>query len=119
MAKSALAGEMTTKITVKRIKPGNDSEANPTEEWEEVFGGKVWCKWVYAHGDDVDENLRMGMGQTATITLRYTPKIDVRCRVWHENDEQTDENAWEVTSINDPEDRHKYLDILLRRVVVA
>ena len=121
MAKSALAGEMRTRITIMKLQSSEktDSEGNPIMEWVNLFSGKVWCKWVYAHGDEIYEGLRLQVGQLATVTMRYTPKVDVRCRIWHENDPQDEAHAWEVVSINDPEDRHKFLDIELKRVVVA
>ena len=121
MAKSALAGEMRTRVTIKKLVTGEhtDSEGNPIEEWQDVFGAPVWCKWVYAHGDEVFEGMRLNLGQLATITMRYTPKVDERCRIWKGNDEQDDDHAWEVVSINDPEDQHKFLDIELKRAVVA
>ena len=96
-----------------------DSEGNPIMVWVNLFSGKVWCKWVYAHGDEIYEGMCLQVGQLATVTMRYTPKVDVRCRIWHENDPQDEAHAWEVVSINDPEDRHKFLDIELKRVVVA
>lgn len=121
MAKSAQAGEMRTRITIKAlvISEETDSEGNTIKEWRDLFGGKVWCKWVYAHGDEVYEGMRLNLGQLATITMRYTPAVNVRCRIWHEDDPQDDDHAWEVVSINDPEDKHKFLEIELKRAVVA
>lgn len=121
MAKSATAGEMRTKITIKRQENTGetDGEGNPIIEWVDIFGGPVWCKWAYAHGEEVFEGMRLNVGQLATVTMRHTAKIDQRCRIWHEKDLQDDDHAWEVVSINDPEDRHKFLDIELKREVVA
>jgi head-tail adaptor len=92
--------------------------AAPTYSWasEERM---LRCKWVSAHGSEVMENNRLGLGQVATITLRYTSLITPRCRVWYEADAQTDANAWEVVSVNDPEDRHAFLEITLRKLVAA
>lgn len=121
MAKSARAGEMRTRIIIKTLMTSEhtDSEGNPIEEWHDLFGAPVWCKWVYAHGDEVYEGMRLNIGQMATITMRYTPKVDVRCRIWKAGDTQDDDHAWEVVSINNPEDRNQFLDIELKRVVVA
>ena len=90
----------------------------PTYSWQ-AFTEMLRCKWVGAFGSDVLENKRVELGQTATITMRYTSLIDQRCRVFHENDAQTDVNAWEIISVNDPEDKHAFLEITLRRKVVA
>lgn len=120
MAKSALAGEMRTRITIKGMKAGTDKEGNPTETLTDLFGGKLWCKWVYAHGSEVYEGMRLDLGQLATVTMRYSSLVNQRCKIWHENEDPNDEAlAWEIVSINDPEDKHKFLDIELRRTVVA
>lgn len=119
MAKTASAGEMRTRITVKKLTTGIDGEGYPTETWAALFPAKIHCKWVSAHGKEVNENDRLGLGQIATVTMRYTPLITPRCRVWKEAETQTDANAWEVVSVNDLEDRHAFLEMTLRRLVVA
>ena len=121
MAKTASAGEMRTRITVKKLTDGIDADGYPTQTWDNVLTGNsvIRCKWVSAHGKEVTENDRLGLGQIATVTMRYTPKITPRCRVWKEAETQTDANAWEVVSVNDPEDRHAFLELTLRRLVVA
>lgn len=121
MAKSATAGEMRTRITVKRLEDTDetDKEGNAIMEWVDIFHGKVWCKWVYSHGDEVFEGMRLNLGQLATITMRFTRLVDERCKIWHENDPQDDAHAWHVVNINDPEDAHKFLDVELKREVVA
>ena len=118
MAKTATAGEMRTRITVQSLTNGVDADGYPTTTWTNVIA-TLRCKWVGAFGSDVLENKRVELGQTATITLRYTPLIDQRCRVFHENDAQTDVNAWEIISVNDPEDKHAFLEITVRKKVVA
>lgn len=119
MAKSARAGEMRTRITVKRMKAGLDQDGIATEHWIDVFNGMTRCKWVYAHGAEVYDGMRLDLGQMATITMRYTPLIDERCRVWRENEPQDDAHGWDVVSVNVPEDRRSFLDIQLKRTVVA
>jgi len=121
MAKTAGAGEMRTRITVQALTAGLDADGVGTETWANVLTGTSMfrCKWVSAHGTDVMENKRVELGQIATITLRYTALINQRCRVFYESDAQTDVNAWEIISVNDPEDRHMFLEITLRKKVVA
>jgi head-tail adaptor len=121
MAKSVAAGEMRTRITVQKQTASTDADGFPTKTWANVLtgGGMIRCKWVNAHGTEVTEKMRLDLGQIATITLRYTSLIDQRCRVFHEADAQTDANAWTVVSVNDPEDRHAFLEITLKRAVMA
>ena len=106
---------------MQKLTPGLDGDGFATETWANVLagGGMIRCKWVSAHGTEVIENNRLDLGQVATITLRYTSLINERCRVFYETDTQDDTHAWQIISINDPEDRHAFLEITLRRAVIA
>lgn len=118
MAKSASIGEMRTKITVKLPDKGVDADGFATETTSDVFSGKVWCKWVWQHGAEVFENMRLGLGQVATITMPYTDKITPRCKIWRET-ETAAGDAWEIVSINNVEETRRFLEIKVRRGVKA
>jgi head-tail adaptor len=118
MAKFARAGEMRTKITVKLPTKSIDADGFATETSSDVFGGKVWCKWVWQHGTEVFENMRLGLGQVATITMPYTDKITPRCKIWRES-ETAAADAWEIVSIDNVEEARRYLEIKIRREVKA
>lgn len=118
MAKFASIGEMRTKITVKAPTKGTDADGFATESWTDVFGGKAWCKWVWQHGSEVFENMRLGLGQVATITMPYTIQITPRCRIWREN-ETAAADAWEIISIDNVVEARKFLEIKVRRGVKA
>lgn len=118
MAKYASIGEMRTRITVKLPTKGVDADGFATETDTDVFGGKVRCKWVWQHGNEVFENMRLGLGQVATITMPYTSLITPRCKVWRET-ETADADAWEIISINNVEEARRFLEIKVRRGVKA
>ena len=118
MAKTASIGEMRTKITVKLPTKSIDTDGFATETSADVFGGKTWCKWVWQHGTEVFENMRLGLGQVATITLPYTDKITPRCKIWRES-ETAAADAWEIISIDNVEEARKFLEIKIRREVKA
>lgn len=119
MARQVSIGEMRTKITVKLPVKGKDADGFATETYgTALFSGKVWCKWVWQHGSEVFENMRLGLGQVATITMPYTDKITPRCRIWREN-ETSDADAWEIVSINNVEEARRFLEIKVRRGVKA
>lgn len=118
MAKFASTGEMHTKITIKAPTKGTDADGFATETDTDVFGGKVWCKWVYQHGAEVFENMRLGLGEVATITMRYSSLVTPRCKVWREG-ESAAADAWEIISIDNVEDARKFLEIKVRRGVKA
>ena len=125
MAKSVLAGQMKTKITIKKLTAGMDSEGYQTETWENIFPNKIWCKWVNSHGKEVFDHLRMELGEVVTVTTRYSPKIDQRCRIWWETDadnpnaQEREKKAYEIISIDNVEDGRQFLEIKIRRAVVA
>lgn len=119
MARAATAGEMRTRITVKKPTRGVNANGIQTETWSNVFQNAVRCKWVSAHGSEAMENNRLEVGLVATLTMRYTSLIDETCCVWYENDTQDTAHAWRIISINDPEGRHAFLEIIVRRDVIA
>jgi hypothetical protein len=120
MAKSATAGEMRTRILIKGAADNAAEQDTDAEGYRPIletnlFDGYVYCKWVGAHGSDVYENKRLALEASATLTLRYTPKINQRCRVWRAGDPQDDQHAWTIISIDDPDDRHAYLELKIAR----
>lgn len=113
--KSARIGDMHTKITVKSLTTGMDADGYPTESWTNVFGGtnQVWCNWKNAHGTEVFDAMRLDLKEPATITMRYSDKVNVRCRIWRGAD------AYEIISIDNVDDARKWLEIKVKRLVVA
>ena len=121
MAKSANPGEMKTRIIVQALHAGVDADGFPTETWESVFLDSegnalpVRCKWVNAHGTDVFLNMQLDLKDVATITMRYTPLINQRCRILHESDPK----PYEIISIDNVDDSREWLEIKVKRLVVA
>lgn len=118
MAKSVNIGEMRTKITIKTPVKSTDADGFATTSLSDAFGGKVWCKWVWQHGAEVFENMRLGLGQIATITMPYTDKITPQCKIWREG-ETAAADAWEIVSIDNVEEARRFLEIKVRRGVKA
>jgi SPP1 family predicted phage head-tail adaptor len=115
VARSALSGQMNTKITVKALTQTQDSDGYSVEVWTDVFGEQVWCKWVNAHGTEVFEGLREDLKEVATITMRYSNRVDQRCLIYHEQDPK----PYEIISINNVMDRRRFLEIVVKRKVKA
>ena len=84
MAKRARAGELRTLVYFRRAVRRVDGEGYPlTEREEPVFGldgagqeRPVHCKWVNAHGAEVFSAMQLQLREPATLTMRYSPKID-------------------------------------------
>ena len=55
------------------------------------------------------------MRQPVTITMRYSPLVTVKCRIWHERDPE----PYEIISIDNIGDRREFLEIKAQRVVTA
>ncbi len=110
----AYAGEMRTKITIKApqygIKAGFSKEV-----FVDIFPGPVWCKWANAHGTEVYQAEELHLRQPVTITMRYSPLVNVKCRIWHERDPE----PYEIIGIDNVGDRREFLEIKAQRVVTA
>ena len=120
MAKSALAGEMRTRIVVKSLTVGIDEDGYPVERWDPIFTEPVRCLWQNAHGNEAYEAMRLDLKEAATLTMRYTPKIDVRCRIWRLPEDPEDETkAFEIVSLDAVEQRGAFLELKVRRTVTA
>lgn len=114
MAQRAYAGEMRTKITIKAPKYGI-KDGFSEEAFIDAFPDQVWCKWVNVHGAEVYQAEELHLRQPVTITMRYSPLVTVKCRIWHEQDTV----PYEIISIDNVGDRREYLEIKAQRVVTA
>lgn len=115
MASYALTGEMKTKITIKGKTETQGPGGYPRETWSDLFGEKVWCKWVNAYGQELFEGLRLDLKEAATITMRYSDKVNPKCEIYREDDSK----PYEVISVNDILDKHQFLEIKVKRKVKA
>ncbi len=105
MAKYANAGELRTPVRFVRIDRIRDADGYPTETEVDVL--KVCCKWVNAHGSEVFTAMQQQLREPATITVRYSPLINQKLIVY----KGSDSDPYEVISIDDVEDRHRWMEI--------
>lgn len=75
----------------------------------------MWCKWVNAHGAEIYQAAELRLREPATITMRYSPLVTVKSRIWRGRDTK----PYEVISINNVNDRCEFLEIKVQRVVAA
>lgn len=122
MAKWAAAGELNAKARFVSIKAGiNENGFNTLEELD-VFPKPCWVKWTWAHGwsrgSEVFDGRRLEQNQSATITMRYSAKINTRCKVYLLSDGgQAD--AFEVVSIDWVDEKRRYMEIKVKREIKA
>lgn len=118
MAKKAYAGEMNARVYFKDIVPTiNENGFNVVEEVD-VFGKAVRVNWKWQHGTEVFESQKYKIGQPATITMYYSPKINRRCRVYLAS-EGDNAKPFEVVSIDAVEEKRRYMEIRVKREVKA
>lgn len=123
MAKQARAGELRTLVYFRRVVRGTDNEGYPRKDGEEpVFGRDdagleraVHCKWVNIHGTEVLSAMQLQLREPATLTMRYSPKIDNTLLVYKDQDPK----PYEIISVDNVEDRGKWLEIKVQRKEAA
>lgn len=118
MSKSANPGELRTSVFFMKTTRTIDSEGYPVETPVNVFGDGVpcKCKWVNAHGYEALQGMQLQLKEPATITTRYSDKLlNPKLLVY----KGTDTHPYEIISIDDVEDRHRWLEIKVQRKVGA
>lgn len=122
MAKSVNPGELRTAVFFKRIQRVIDPEGYYSEEEINVRGQDAEgndipfrCYWNNAHGSEVFEGMQLQLRNPATLTMRYTPLVDITQVVY----KRGDPDPYEIISVNDVEDRHRWLEVRVQRKVVA
>lgn len=117
MSKYANAGELRTRVFFFRVDRVKDEENVALDKEVNVFGdgAAVKCKWVNAHGTETFTTMQLQLREPATITCRYTPLINEKLVVRKENDPE----PYEVISVDDVENRHKWLEIKVQRKEAA
>lgn len=116
MAKQAQAGDLRTRIYIRRTVKGTDAEGSAYEREESVFGletpERVWhCKWVNAYGAEAFTAMQLQVKEPATLTMRYSPRVRPDCLIYRLGDPA----PYEIISVNDVEDRHKWLEVKVHR----
>lgn len=115
MAKQAGAGELRTIIRVEQRTITTDA-GYERREWQDLYPQETLrCKWVNAHGIETFEAERLSLGEVATLTMRYRPEITPTCRVYKRGDDR----PYEILSVNNVENRSIWLEIKVKRKVVA
>lgn len=119
MAKSANIGELRTRIYIRSISKMTDADgvSSGTEERNSIGydaqGKEIMyhCKWVNAYGSEVFAAMQMQVQEPATLTMRYSPKIQPDHLIYKVGDPR----PYEIISVNDVEDRHRWLEVKVCR----
>ena len=115
MSKFANVGELKTPVRFKRIEKSVDPEGYPVENEIDLFGVAVPVKWVNAHGTESFAAMQLKLREPATITMRYTPKINIAQLVYKNGDPK----PYEIISIDNVEERGMWLELKVQRKEAA
>lgn len=122
MAKQASAGELRTRIYIRRMEKEADGEGVTAETEKSVFPDpsgqpeRVYhCKWVNAFGTEAVTAMQLQIQEPATLTMRYSPKIRPDCLIY----KLGDPDPYQIISINDVEERHTWLEVKVCRKQAA
>ena len=119
VAKQASAGELRTRIYIHRISKGSDEDGVSSKKKEESAIGYdaqgkeivYHCKWVNAYGTEVFSGMQLHLKELATLTMRYSPRIQPDQLIYKVGDPI----PYEIISVNDVEDRHCWLEVKVGR----
>ena len=119
MSKRANAGELRTRIQIKRRNVvTNDNGFDDDVTYENVYcdGQYVYCKWVGNHGSEVFSRDSYAERRTATVTMRYSPLADDGKLVVFL---YGDPDPWEVVNVDNVEQRNQWLELSLQKRIRA
>lgn len=116
MAKEARPGELRTRIRILAPKdnPSGGGYRNPAYENIYPDGRTIRCKWVAAFGAEAVQAQSLGLKETATLTLRYNPKITSDCIVTTGDGESV--KTYDLMSPpNDVGGAHRWMELRVKR----
>ena len=124
MAKSANAGQLNTPVYIQSRTPETNSNGFTGQAWAKVFDTPVMCYWANAYGTEFFEAARNNLVEPATITMRYSPLVNLGQRVIRVMDTQNGnipENpiAFEIIGVNNVEMQNAWLELKIARVVAV
>ncbi len=117
MAKRASAGELRTLVYFRRVSKAPGGNGYPMQEETCVFTDSegreqgVHCKWVNAHGAEVFSAMQLQIRKPATLTMRYSPKVDASMLIYKGRDPR----PYEIISIDNVEERGQWLELKVQR----
>lgn len=116
MAKSATPGEMRTPIRIlaPADNPTGGGYRNPAYVNIYPDDRTIRCKWVSAYGSEAVQTQSLGLPDTATLTLRYDPRIKSDCLVVAGKGEN--ERTYDlIRPPNDVGGAHRWMELWVKR----
>lgn len=119
MSKYANSGELRTPIRIVDVEKATDATGRyitndngyPIITEKDVFERPVLVKWVNAHGTEVFEAQSLNINEPATITMRYSPKVNATQLIY----KGADPRPYEIIGMDNVEERNTWLEIKVKR----
>lgn len=118
MAKQAGAGELRTRIYIRKAAKTINENGVAQRKEQSIFAcgpqgeERIYhCKWVNAYGVEAFTAMQLQIQEPATLTMRYSPLIQPDQLIYKIGDPL----PYEIISVNDVEDRHRWLEVKVRR----
>lgn len=111
MAYSTTPGEMKTKIRILAPTDHPDGLGYKNKTYSNVYpdGREIYCKWATGYGIEQVQSRSLGLLDTATLTLRYNPRIKPDCIIVRCS--EGDSKVYEIVSpVNDVLDKHQWME---------
>lgn len=118
MARSAKIGAMNTRIRIKNVATKLDADGYRIETETDAIRGCAWCMWRWTQGKDELTDRKLQNAEAATITMRYTPKVNQKCRIYLCSEGEA-AKPFEVTGIWNIDDGRAWMEIKVERRVKA
>lgn len=120
MSNRADPGEMRTRVRILRPVDAPDAEGYTNPSYTNIYPDNrtIRCKWIAAFGAEAVQAQSLGLTDTATLTMRYDPRITPDCVVAKCG---AAENLFYeiISSPNDVAGAHRYMEIRVKRRTVA
>ena len=102
-------GELTVRVRI--MTPEDAITPGGTQARTYRDAGTAWCKWTNIHGTETLQAYSFGLREPATLMLRYQPGLRTDSVIIRE----ADSARYEVLSVDDVEQRHRWMEIKVQR----
>jgi len=101
-------GELRTSIVLERRDVSTETGGFKKPNWSAIT--TVKAKWINAHGNESRQAAIQDVASPATVLIRYQAGLDTTCAV------SKDGVRYEIVSVDDIQERHEYMELIVRRM---
>lgn len=116
ISKRATIGQMRTRIRILAPSDKPDAAGYKNPGYANIYpdGRTIRCKWIGAFGNEAVQAQSLGLTDTATLTLRYDPRIKGDCVIV----KGTGDDALNYDIMSPPNDvggEHRWMELRVKR----